>query len=90
MTVPLARKAQLGVIAKRPIANAAWRLRRPPPTSITAPIGNASGNSITIFSKTVPRRGFRLLCGSLWPFPASTRRSSERRTRSVGMRTRSY
>ncbi|HUE14228.1 MAG TPA: aldo/keto reductase [Planctomycetaceae bacterium] len=30
MTIPLARDAQMGVIAKRPIANAAWRYDRSP------------------------------------------------------------
>ena len=30
MTIPLARDAQMGVIAKRPIANAAWKSSEPP------------------------------------------------------------
>ena len=62
--------------------------RRPPPTTITAPIGSAQETHYD-FLKNGVRRVFRLLCGSRLASLAFTRRSSERRIRSVGMRPRS-
>ena len=37
MTIPLARDAQMGVIAKRPIANAAWKSTEPPANAYHRP-----------------------------------------------------
>jgi aryl-alcohol dehydrogenase-like predicted oxidoreductase len=88
LTLPLAVKRGMGVIAKRPIANAAWRYARRP----AEPYYQAYWSRLRALDYPFLRGGaegaWPLRCASRWPRRACTPRSSGPSGRSAGRRTR--
>lgn len=60
LTIPLAEARQMGVIAKRPIANAAWRTGRPPESGYARPYWDRLQALDYEFLKSEPATAFGL------------------------------
>ncbi len=88
LTLPLAVKRRMGVIAKRPIANAAWRYARRPAEPYYQPYWERLRALEYPFLRDAPSTWCPPRCASPWPRRACTPRSSGPSGRSAGRRTR--
>ena len=86
LAIPAAQVKGMGVIAKRPIANAVWK-HATKPDAYHRSYWDRLRRSTMISSRAISKTPSRSRCGSPWRFPEFIRPSSEQLSRTAGKKS---